>query len=175
VLLNIGIILVLAWGFWRGYRRGLVLQALTTIGYLAVWLIARVVAQPLASGISGMFSGGTQLNQSAGTVAANDAGAFFLNGLVFSSILTIGYFIVRHFARRVNRITRIPVLHQVNALLGGTINLVIRYVVVFIILNLLILLPIDSFQRRYDTAPVAQWIVKKTPGLSTEIHHWWLK
>jgi len=68
----------------------------------------------------------------------------------------------------------LPVIHQVNSLAGGLINLVIRYVVIFLTLNLLILLPIQGFQNSYQASPVAQWIVKQTPVLSKQVFTWWL-
>ncbi|KRO04270.1 hypothetical protein IV54_GL001518 [Levilactobacillus paucivorans] len=61
-----------------------------------------------------------------------------------------------------------------NGLGGGLINLVVRYVVIFLVLNLLILLPMTTFQNSYQASPVAQWIVKETPLLSERLVHWWL-
>ncbi|GEO65959.1 CvpA family protein [Levilactobacillus spicheri] len=173
MLLSLGILLVLWLGFHRGYRRGLVLQVLLTVGYLAVWLVARLGARPLASGL-GQFVGNLSLDSSVSTVAASQSSSFFLNGLAFSAILTVGYFVVRRVAYGLNRVTWLPVIHQVNSLAGGLINLAIRYLIIFLILNLLILLPSTSFQRTYQSSTVAQWVVKQTPVLSKQVMHWWL-
>jgi len=173
VLLSLGILLILGFGFHRGYRRGLVLQVLTTVGYLIVWLIARVGARPLATGL-GQFVGSLSLNSSASAVTASQSSSFFLNGIAFSAILTVGYFVVRRVSYVLNKVTWLPVIHQVNSLAGGLINLVIRYVIIFLILNLLILLPNTSFQQSYHASPVAQWIVKQTPVLSKQVLQWWL-
>ena len=173
VVLSLGILLVLWLGFHRGYRRGLVLQVLLSLGYLVVWLVARVGARPLASGL-GQFVGSLPLNATVSPVAVSRSSSFFLNGLAFSAILTVGYFVIRRLAYGLNRVTWLPVIHQVNSLAGGFINLAIRYVLIFLILNLLILLPSTSFQHSYQASPVAQWIVKQTPLLSKRVLHWWL-
>ncbi|AKP65949.1 membrane protein [Levilactobacillus koreensis] len=167
------ILAILIFGFRRGYRRGLVLQVLTTIGYLVVWIVARFGAKPLAAGI-GQFVGNLSLDSSVSAVAASQSSSFFLNGLAFSAILTVGYFIVHRVAYGLNRVTWLPVIHQVNSLAGGLINLVIRYVVIFLTLNLLILVPISGFQSSYQSSSVAQWIVKQTPVLSKRVFNWWL-
>lgn len=173
MVLSLIILAILIFGFRRGYRRGLVLQILNTIGYLIVWIVARFGAKPLASGI-GQFVGNLSLNSSVSTVTASQSSSFFLNGIAFSAILTVGYFIVHRVANLLNKVTWLPVIHQVNSLAGGLINLVIRYVVVFLTLNLLILLPITGFQQSYQASPVAQWIVKQTPVLSKQVFNWWL-
>ncbi|WP_225363928.1 CvpA family protein [Levilactobacillus brevis] len=100
------------------------------MGYLIVWVIARFGAKPLAAGI-GQFIGKVSLNSSVSAVTASQSSSFFLNGLAFSAILTVGYFIVRRVAYGINKVTWLPVIHQVNSLAGGLINLVIRYVVIF--------------------------------------------
>lgn len=173
MLLSLGIVLILWFGFHRGYRRGLVLQVLTTVGYLLVWLVARLGAQPLASGL-GQFVGDLSLNHSASVVTASQSSSFFLNGIAFSAILTVGYFVVRRVSYALNKVTWLPVIHQVNSLAGGLINLVIRYIIIFLLLNLLILLPIKGFQQSYQASPVAQWIVKQTPVLSKNLVNWWV-
>ncbi|GEO68616.1 CvpA family protein [Levilactobacillus acidifarinae] len=173
MLLSIGIVLILAWGFYRGFHRGLVLQLLLTVGYLVVWIAARFGAKPLASGL-GQFFGNLSLNSSVSAVTASQSSSFFLNGLAFSAILTVGYFVVRRVSYGLNKVTWLPVIHQVNSLAGGLINVTIRYVIIFLLLNLLILLPIDSFQATYKTSTVAQWIVKETPVLSHQVYNWWL-
>ena len=173
MVLSLLILAILVLGFRRGYRRGLVLQLIKTVGYLIVWVIARFGAKPLAAGI-GQFIGKVSLNSSVSAVTASQSSSFFLNGLAFSAILTVGYFIVRRVAYGINKVTWLPVIHQVTSLAGGLINLVIRYVVIFLTLNLLILLPNTSFQTSYQQSPVAQWIVKKTPFLSKQVYNWWL-
>ncbi|WP_263853887.1 CvpA family protein [Levilactobacillus suantsaii] len=94
MLLSLGILVILAWGFHRGYRRGFVIQILLTVGYLVVWVAARFGAQPVATGLS-QFVGNLNLNSSVSAVTAGQSSHFFLNGLAFSAILTVGYFIVR--------------------------------------------------------------------------------
>lgn len=173
MVLSLIILAILFLGFRRGYRRGLVLQVISTIGYILVWVVARIGAKPLASGV-GQFVGNLSLNSSVSAVTAGESSSFFLNGLAFSAILTVGYFIVHKLAYSLNRVTWLPVIHQVNSLAGGLINLVVRYVVIFLTLNLLILLPIQSFQNNYQASPVAQWIVKQTPVLSKRVFNWWL-
>ncbi len=173
LVLSLIILAVLIFGFRRGYRRGLVLQVINTIGYIVVWIVARVGARPLASGI-GQFVGNLSLNSSVSAVTASESSSFFLNGLAFSAILTVGFFIVHRLANGINKVTWLPVIHQVNSLAGGLINLAIRYVVIFLTLNLLILVPISGFQSSYQASPVAQWIVKQTPVLSKRVFSWWL-
>lgn len=173
MILSLIIISLLILGFRRGYRRGLLRQILNTIGYFVVWIAARLLSRPLATGI-GQFVGNLSLDSSASVTTASQSSSFFLNGLAFSAILTVGFFIVHRIIETVNRATKLPVIHQVNGLGGGLINLLVRYVVIFLVLNLLILLPMTTFQNSYQASPVAQWIVKETPLLSERLVHWWL-
>jgi uncharacterized membrane protein required for colicin V production len=68
--------------------------------------------------------------------------------------------------RALNAVVKLPVLHLGNQLLGSVIGVVAQYLIIFFVLNVLILFPINWFQTQYQDSGISQTIVKKTPVLS---------
>lgn len=81
--------------------------------------------------------------------------------------------IVRLLSDLLSPITRLPLLHQLNALLGAAADLLIKYLFIFILLNFLLMFPDQSIQEQYQQSDVSQWIVKKTPILSDKMIQIW--
>lgn len=81
--------------------------------------------------------------------------------------------IVRGLSNLLSPLTRLPIIHQLNSLLGGAADFIIKYLFIFIVLNFLLILPSQSIQDQYQQSPVSQWIVKKTPILSDKMIQIW--
>ncbi|KRN81757.1 hypothetical protein IV87_GL000966 [Pediococcus ethanolidurans] len=84
-------------------------------------------------------------------------------------LMVIGWLIVRLIAHWSRLITWIPVIKQVNGLAGGIVSIVIAYFVIFILLIVSQFLPNDAYQAQLSDSQVAQFIIKKTPGISSDI------
>ncbi|WP_369404686.1 CvpA family protein [Secundilactobacillus odoratitofui] len=80
---------------------------------------------------------------------------------------------VRHVGRDLNLITRLPLIHSVNALLGAATSFIVRYLLIFLILNILLLFPSQWVQQQYQVSSIAQSIVKKTPVMSKQLMKQW--
>ncbi|PWF99589.1 CvpA family protein [Levilactobacillus bambusae] len=172
MLLSIIIIAILFFGFRRGYRRGFIWEIINLLGYIGLWVIARLFAPQIGQAVAKLVSGWTfQSNSQFSQVAA---GTFFGTGIGYLIIFSVGWFILRWVGRTLNFAAKIPVIHQLNGLAGGVINLVIRYGLVFIGLEVLSLVSITWWQQMYHASTVAQWIVHQTPVLSSEVVKWWL-
>ncbi|AMV60554.1 putative colicin V production protein [Pediococcus damnosus] len=159
MLLSIIIIAILLWKFTSGLHKGFVVELLYTIGYFAVFIFAKVLCGPVASLLSTSFSN----NQSS---AGNTA---VMSSVSFIILMAIGWLLVRLIARWSRLITWIPVIKQVNGLAGGIVSIIIAYFVIFILLSVSQFLPNDAYQAQLSDSPVAQFIVKKTPGISSDI------
>lgn len=159
-----GIIIILALGLISGYRSGFVTVVMSLLAYIIAWLLATVFSQKLAEIL---FSTFTSVNTS--TVAMPR----MLTGTVFFVLFSICYTLVRHVGRDLNLITRLPLIHSVNALLGAATSFIVRYLLIFLILNILLLFPSQWVQQQYQVSSIAQSIVKKTPVMSKQLMKQW--
>ncbi len=66
-----------------------------------------------------------------------------------------------------------PILNSVNKLLGAFLGFVEVYLIVFIVLFILSLTPIDTIQNWLSTSSLAKVIIQSTPILSNKIQDLW--
>ncbi|MEC3859589.1 CvpA family protein, partial [Bacillus sp. WOD8 KX774193] len=70
-------------------------------------------------------------------------------------------------------IASIPVIKQVNKLLGGVLGFLETYLFVFILLFVAALLPVDALQTMMSKSMLADVIVNNTPYLSGLVKDLW--
>ncbi|WP_173021248.1 CvpA family protein [Secundilactobacillus folii] len=154
MIFSIVILIILLLGIISGFRRGFVGVVMSLLAYIIAWIVAALFSQPVAKFLFQAFTS----NHNVLVVVPR-----LLSGIVFFVLFSIAYGIVRRIGRDINMVTKLPVIHSVNALLGAAINLIVRYLLIFLVLNVLILFPSEWIQEQYQASPVAQTMVKKTP------------
>ncbi|MEK2586897.1 CvpA family protein [Lentilactobacillus buchneri] len=163
MIFTIGIILILIFGFFRGLHRGFVNEVLSLIGFLAATIVSIVGTSPIADFI----------NQAILKNGGNQTAELIIKWVIFAFLFGFVWRIVRLLSDLLSPITRLPLLHQLNALLGAAADLLIKYLFIFILLNFLLMFPDQSIQEQYQQFDVSQWIVKKTPILSDKMIQIW--
>lgn len=159
------IILILALGLISGYRHGFVIMLVRLVAYAIAWLLTMAFSDKIATWLYSAFTNGSTTS----TVTVPRV----FSGVLFFIMFSIIYAIVRRIGRDINMITRLPIIHQANALLGAVISLVIRYLFIFLVLNVLLLVPTTWTTAQYQNSSLAQTIVKKTPVVSEQLYQQW--
>lgn len=163
MIFTIIIILILVFGFTRGLHKGLVVEILNLAGILLSTVVGFIYTSPIAEFALNWLNHG---NSTLGTQRA-------VKWLIFG-ILVIGVWqIVRLVKSILIPVTKLPVIHQLNALLGGGINVLSSYLLIFFLLNLLLMIPNQAIVNQYEQSTVSQWIVKQTPILSDKMIQIW--
>ncbi|ALV22897.1 MULTISPECIES: CvpA family protein [Carnobacterium] len=178
MLMTIAIIVILAIGVYGGARRGLLLQLVMTVGYVAAYIVAGRYYKELGSHLELLIPYPAAAENSQflfynQTIGFNLDQAFY-NGIAFVLILFIGWLLTRFIGGLLNSIMFIPVLKQLNTLGGAALAFAVTYVGIFLILVLLTMLPMDSVQTAFSNSSLASTIVEKTPVLSQQIYDWWI-
>ncbi|GAX08890.1 colicin V production protein [Secundilactobacillus silagincola] len=159
-----GIIIILALGLISGYQRGFVAVVISLLAYIVAWVVATIFSQTLANFLFHAFTSSNSV-----TVPVPR----MLSGLVFFVLFSFAYSVIRRIGRDLNLITRLPLIHSVNALIGAALNFIVRYLLIFLVLNILLLFPNEWIQSQYQASPVAQNIVKNTPVMSKQLIQSW--
>lgn len=171
--LTTGIIIVLIISFSIGHRRGMVKMILGLVGYLLALMVAKTGSSIVGAKLAELFpvlptamqNTGSALNESNGN-------QFFYNGIAFIVIFLVVLFICRWLTRRFNLITKLPVIHQLNAMLGGLINFGLTYITIFFLLTIFQVWPSEWWQSQLTTSGLASWIINDTPVLSQQVVYW---
>ncbi|WP_318764889.1 CvpA family protein [Lactiplantibacillus carotarum] len=161
MIFTIVIIFLLGTAIFRGFHRGFVIEMLHLIGTIGVLIFARLLYQPLGTTINGLLTSLHLINTS--TVST-----LIINLIAFFILTSLGWAVIRMLARISRSVTWLPVIKQVNSLAGGVVSFVISYLVIFVCLSLANLFNTEFIQTQMDNSPLATFIVKKTPGLTSD-------
>ncbi|EKB55232.1 MULTISPECIES: CvpA family protein [Facklamia] len=169
------VIIILALAFYAGYRRGLVMQAVRLIGYLISFVLANFYFQPLSHWLE-MFIPFPAVRADTNLALYSEAESFFVDQifyrcLTFLLIWLIGWLLTNLMSSFLTKLSYYSVLNIVNRLLGGAINFLVAYFIVFMVLFLLSLMPIEFIQQQFVNHPLLFWIVDATPLLADYVRH----
>ncbi|MGX7091231.1 CvpA family protein [Hutsoniella sourekii] len=177
-MLTILILIGLALAFYQGYRRGLALQVIRLVGYGVSFTLAGRFYEPLSK-IVEMLVPFPALQPSSQLAIYDEALSFqldqvFYRVLTFALISAIGFVVTNILSLFFNRLSYYEFYHRVNAIGGGVINVFIAYVIVFLVLFILSLIPIEFIQQQFVDNPLAYRIVSSTPILSDWASQLWV-
>lgn len=161
MIFTLVILFLLIMALIRGFHRGLVIEILHLVGTIAVLIFARLLYQPLGTTITTILTSLHLINVS--TVST-----LVINLIAFFILTSLGWAVVRMLAGISRGITWLPVIKQVNSLAGGAVAFVISYLVIFVGLSLANLFNTPFIQTQMTNSPLATFIVKKTPGLTSQ-------
>lgn len=175
-MLSIIIIVLFLFAFYNGARRGLVMQVILTTGYVLTMLVAKAQAPQLANKIHLLIpypnpSADSQIGFFKGISLFNLDKGFYT---IFSYlvILFIGWLVTRFIGMLFNSLTFFPIIKQVNILGGGTLSLLVTYIVIFFVLVLLALIPMDVIQQSFHNSGLVKFMINDTPYFSKMIFEW---
>lgn len=177
-MLSILIILILAYSFYMGYRRGLVMQAIQALGYLITFLLATRFYEDIAGSIE-LLVPFASVQQNSNLVFYSERQSFMLDqafyqAITFVAIFLIGWLLTKFISLFFRRISYYPILGKDNQIVGGLLNLCFSFIFVFILLFILSLIPIEIIQQLFVDNPLAFRIVSDTPILSDWAVQTWL-
>ncbi|MCI6063312.1 CvpA family protein [Lactobacillus salivarius] len=161
MIISLIIIILLIYAFRYGIRRGLLGSLVSLLGYIIVFILSLLLASPLGNIITDLFS---NINDGSGLLAMT-----FYKILSFWIIGIIGGIIVRILANVSRGFTKLPVISQFNALLGGILTTIMMYVVIFFGLILLSNWPSQKVKQTVEESRVAVYILDNTPNVMNRI------
>lgn len=176
-MLTIFILLVLGIGFYTGYRRGLIMQAVRLVGYIITIVIAINFYEPLSE-IVELFIPFPAIQPNSNLALYNEAESFLLDQVFYRAITfvligLIGGLLTNFIAIFFTRLSYYDFFKYINHIGGGVINLLIMYAVIFMFLFILSLIPIEFIQQQFVDNPFAFWMVDRSPFLSDLANKAW--
>lgn len=171
------IILVILLGCWiNGRQNGLMAIIIHTATYLIGWLLARVGSRPLGMALSAILPSITN-QQNTVSVTHNvvaSSNQFFYNGIAFMLIFYGVTFLSRWLLKRLRFLKKVPVVGTANRWLGGLLDVLVGYLIIFMLLVILQVWPGEWWQNQLAESGLAQWMITQTPLLASEAIHWFI-
>ncbi|MDC3412590.1 CvpA family protein [Aquibacillus sp. 3ASR75-11] len=171
-LLLLGILIL---GVFIGLKRGFILQLFHLIGFIVAFVIAIVYYDNLSSKLT-LWVPYPELPEDATWAVFLDSlpleNAFY-NAVAFAILFFGTKIILQIIASMLDFIADFPILKSFNGLLGGILGFIEIYFILFIVLYIAALLPLAIVQNYLEGSAIADFIIEKTPFLSSQIKSLW--
>ena len=172
-MLSYIIIFLLLLGFLVGYRRGFILQLVHLTSYFISFFIAvfyyRDFAEKLKLWIPYPTLGENETLQL--LFSATNAESAYYHGIAFLIIFVAVKILLQIIGSMLDFLANIPIIKQLNSFGGALLGFIEVYLLIFIVLYIAALLPIEKVQMAIDQSNIAKSIIEHTPIFSKQIHH----
>lgn len=174
-MIDLIIIILLIAGVLTGVGRGVLYQLVNLVGLVIALIVAVLGYKALAEKFVMLVPYPTVSDETALKFGMEGADLMqtFYNVLAFVLIFFVVKFVFKVIASLINFIQHIPVLGGFNRILGGLLGFIQVYLMLFLLLYILALLPVASIQNFIDSSILTNLILKYTPLISTMFQHLW--
>lgn len=166
---------LLLMGIMIGLRRGFILQIIHMTGFIVAFIVAAMNYDKLADKLL-LWVPFPQMGDSSSLSLLFDSmdieNAYY-NGIAFLVIFFAVKIIWQIIGSMLDFIAQFPILNMLNRWGGGILGFVETYLIMFVLLYLAALLPIQIVQEQIQGSFLAESIVMNTPYFSEKIKDLW--
>lgn len=175
-MIDLILLLILVIGFFIGFRRGFVLQVVYFAGFIAAYIVAYLYFDDVAPYLKLWVPFPAPSEDSAVSLLFEtfDLESAYYKAVSFA-MLFFGTKITLHIVgSMLDFLADLPILRTINGWLGGTLGFIEVYLLLFILLYVGALTPIESVQTIMNDSIVAKGIVEHTPVVSGKVKELWM-
>lgn len=174
-MLDIVIVFLLLAGLFVGAKRGLIVQLIHMTGFIIALIVAYTYYKPLAQKFVLWIPYPTVDSDSRLTFAIDklDLDQTFYQLIAFALIFFVVKFALQLVASMFDFLSYLPVLGFISRIAGAVLGFIEFYILLFILIYVVALLPIDPFQGLIANSSLATTMLEHTPILSETVKNWW--
>ncbi|PSL35200.1 putative membrane protein required for colicin V production [Planomicrobium soli] len=174
-MLDILLLILLLGGLIVGAKRGLVVQLIHMVGFIIALVVAYLYYKPLAEYFVLWIPYPAVSEGSRFTIAIEqlDLDQTFYQLFAFALIFFAVKFALQILASMFDFLKYLPLLGFISKILGAILGLIEVYILLFIFIYVLALLPMDFIQNHLAGSGIAQTMLEHTPYFSEKVKEWW--
>ncbi|MGN7388249.1 CvpA family protein [Sporosarcina sp. SAFN-015] len=174
-MLDLIILFLFLGGLITGFRRGLIVQLIHMTGFIIALIFAYVYYKPLSEKFVLWipYPGVTAGSKLSWTVEQLDLDQTFYRMLAFVLIFIVVKFALQLIASMFDFLKFLPVLGFLSRFGGAILGFIEFYILIFLLLYLLAMLPLDFIQEMIGRSLLADAIFEHTPIISETVKKWW--
>lgn len=164
-MLDILLIIIFAASLLVGIKRGFVVQIIHLTSFFIALIVAYIYYKPLAEKFVLWipYPGITQDASLTLIVDKLDINETFYRVIAFAVIFFLVKLVLQIIASIFDFLTYLPILKSINRILGALLCFVEFYFVIFILLYVLALIPIEGIQQFIGNSIIASLMLEHTP------------
>lgn len=169
-MLDFILIILLLFGIFIGLNRGFILQLLHLISFIAAFIVAAMYYDDLADKLE-LWLPYKELNRSEWPefLQMLPLEAAFYSIVSFAIIFFAVKIILQIIATMLDFVAALPLLNIVNKSLGGVLGFLEVYLIIFVILFVLALTPMETVQNLINNSGIALFMLEQTPYFSSKL------
>jgi uncharacterized membrane protein required for colicin V production len=176
-MLDLVLLLIFGMGFLIGLKRGFILQIVHLTGFIVAFIISYLYHDDLAPTLK-LWIPYPSLQD--GTIMAilfdnADLEMAFYRAISFAILFFGTKLVMQIIGSMLDFLAHFPILKQINGWAGGILGFVEVYLIVFIILYIGALIPVQLIQTYIQDSFIAMTIVQHTPLFSGTIRELWIE
>ncbi len=176
-MLDLAILLILGIGFIIGLRRGFILQIVHLTGFIAAFIVSYLYFDDLAPKLElwipyPELSDGSMI---ALIFSSDNLEIAYYRAIAFALLFFATKIIMQILGSMLDFLAHLPILKQINGWAGGVLGLIEVYLLVFILLYIGALVPVEKLQSLMQNSFIAMSIVEHTPIFSGAIRDLWFE
>lgn len=174
-MLDLILLFLFLGGLITGFRRGLIVQLIHMTGFIIALIVAYIYYKPLADKFVLWipYPGVTAASKLSWTVEQLDLDQTFYRVLAFVIIFIVVKFVLQLIASMFDFLKFLPVLGFLSRFGGAVLGFIEFYILIFLLLYLLAMLPLDFIQGMIGKSLLADAIFEHTPIISETVKNWW--
>ncbi|TYR82208.1 CvpA family protein [Priestia megaterium] len=174
-MLDIILIVLLLLGFLTGLKRGFILQLVHLVSFAAAFIVAYMFSGDLAPRLRLIIPFPDIQQQSVASIVFDSVSIedAFYRMIAFAILFFATRLVLRIIGSVFTSLTELPILRQLNRWGGGALGFLEVYVIVFVLLYIGAVMPVNEIQVPIQQSSIAINIVKNTPYLSSTLQELW--
>lgn len=174
-MLDILILILLVAGLITGAKRGLIVQLIHMTGFIIALIVAYTYYKPLADKFVLWipFPAVTAGSKLTIAVESLDLDQTFYRIIAFALIFIVVKFALQLLASMFDFLKYLPILGFISNIVGAVLGFIEFYFILFVLLYVFALLPIDFIQNLISKSILTSWMLDHTPLLSETVKKWW--
>ena len=174
-MIDLFILIALVAGAIVGMRRGLLVQSIHLVGVIAALIVAGAFYRPLAKSFEMLIpypgvSGGMALII---PTEGMDIDRTFYRIFAYVLIFIVAKVVIQVIASAFNKYAYLPLFKNWNRIIGALLAMIEVYIVLYMVLNVLAMLPLQSMIDRLDGSLFVSFIVNHSPIFSMIFENMW--
>jgi uncharacterized membrane protein required for colicin V production len=175
-MLDLAIIVLLIFGFFIGLKRGFILQLVHLTGFIIAYIVANLYYDDLAPRLT-LWVPYPNLGTTSSLKLLSENGNMeeaFYRAIAFIIIFFAVKILLQIIGSMLDFIAHLPILKQLNVWAGGLLGFAEVYLILFILLYIAALIPMEILQKPLEDSIMANLLVNHTPFLSEQIKNIWI-
>lgn len=174
-MLDLILILIFIGSLIVGLKRGFVMQAIHLVSFFIALIVAYIYYKPLAEKfVLWIPYPGVSENASMTLVLDSlDVDRTFYRIIAFAVIFFTVKIALQIVGSIFDFLTYLPILNSINRVLGAVLSFIEVYFILFIVLYVIAMLPIQSIQNLMDNSIIAGIMLEHTPIITKMFQKMW--